>query len=143
MKRQAFGFISLLSLLLLAGSAIAQTSNLRASVPFNFTVGHKTLPAGTYNIGAISGAPQILLMQARDGNSSMMVASNAAENSKPSNKTKLVFNRYRDQYFLAEIWVEGATRGRQLQKSSREKELAKDLASNLTRQQFEVVASLY
>ena len=54
MKRQAFSLISLLSLLLVAGSAIAQTSQVRANVPFNFTVGDKTLPAGTYDIGAIS-----------------------------------------------------------------------------------------
>ncbi len=143
MKRQAVSLVSLLSLLLVTGSAIAQTSNLRANVPFNFTAGEKTLSAGAYTIGAISGAPQILLLQAQDGATRMMVASNAAENHKPANKTKLVFNRYRDQYFLAEIWEEGAARGRQLQKSNREKELAKELASDLTGQQVEVVASLY
>jgi hypothetical protein len=143
MKRHAFSLISLLSLLLVTGSAIAQTSNLRANVPFNFTAGEKTLPAGMYDIGSISSDRKILLLQARDGTSSMMVGSNAAEANKGADKTKLVFNRYRDQYFLAEIWVEGATRGRQLPKTSREKELAKELAQDLTHQRVEIIASLY
>jgi len=143
MKRQVFNLISLLSLLLVAGLAIAQTGNVHANVPFSFSVGRRTLPAGTYNIGPISSGSMVLLVQGRSGNSSMMAGSNAAESNKAADKTKLVFRRYRDQYFLAEIWVEGATRGRQLPKSSREKELAKELATDLTHQRVEVVASLY
>jgi len=97
---------------------------------------------GTYSIGAISSDAKTLLVQARGG-SGVMVGSNAAESLTPASKTKLVFNRYRDQYFLAEIWVEGATLGRRLLKSSREKELSKELAADLTHQPVEVVASLY
>jgi len=144
MKRHALSLISLLSLLLMAGSAIAQTSNVRANVPFNFTVGSKALPAGTYDIeGLSSSGANMLLVQARDGSGRMIVGSNAAESVNGANKTKLVFNRYRDQYFLSEIWVEGATHGRQLPKTSREKELAKELAQDLTNRRVEIVASLY
>jgi len=142
MKRQALSLISLLSLLLVAGLAIAQSNNVRANVPFSFTVGSETLPAGTYDIRAMSSDPKVLLVQAQGG-SSIIVGSNAAESLKGAEKTKLVFNRYRDQYFLAEIWVQGATRGRQLPKTSREKELAKELAQDLTHQRVEIVASLY
>jgi hypothetical protein len=142
MKRQALSLISLLSLLLVAGLAIAQTGHVRANVPFNFTVGSKTLPAGTYDIRASSG-PEVLLVQAQGGGSSIIVVSNATESLKGADKTKLVFNRYRDHYFLTEIWVKGATLGRQLPKTSREKELAKDLAQDLTHRRVEIVASLY
>ena len=142
MKRQALSLISLLSLLLVAGLAIAQSNHVRANVPFSFTVGSETLPAGTYDIRAMSSDPKVLLVQAQGG-SSIIVGSNAAESLKGAEKTKLVFNRYRDQYFLAEIWVQGATRGRQLPKTSREKELAKELAQDLTHQRVEIVASLY
>jgi hypothetical protein len=143
MKRQAFSLISLLSLLLVAGSAIAQTVHVRANIPFNFAVGSKTLPAGTYDVGTIDNINnKILLLQARDGNASMMVNSNAAENLEPADKTKLVFNQYGNRYFLAQIWVNGATRGHQLPKTSREKELARDVAQNLTHQRVEIVASL-
>ena len=143
MKRQAPSLISLLSLLLVAGLAIAQTSNVRANVPFNFAVGSKTLPAGTYDIGAISSDPKMLLVQAQGGGSSMMVGSNSAENPKGAERTKLVFNQYGSKYFLTEIWVEGATLGRQLPKTSPEKELAKELAQDLTHPRVEIVASLY
>jgi len=143
MKRQAFSLISLLSLLLVAGSAIAQTVHVRANIPFNFAVGNKTLPAGTYDVGTIDHRDgKILLLQARDGNASMMVGSNAAENLKPADKTKLVFNQYGNRYFLSQIWVAGETRGHQLPKTSREKEMARDLAKDFTQQRVEIVASL-
>jgi hypothetical protein len=143
MKRQTFSLVSLLSLLLVAGSAIAQTVHVRANIPFNFAVGSKTFPAGTYDVGTIDGRDsKMLLLQARDGNSSMIVGSNAAEHFKPADKTKLVFNQYGSRYFLSEIWVNGATRGRQLPKTSREKELAKDWAQDLTRRRVEIVANL-
>jgi len=143
MKRQAFSLISLLSLLLVAGSAIAQTIHVRADVPFNFAVGDKSFPAGTYDVGSIDNVnTKILRLQARDGNSSMMVGSNAAENLKPANKTKLVFNRYGNRYFLSQIWVAGERRGHQLPKSSREKETARDVAQNLTQGRVEIMASL-
>jgi hypothetical protein len=143
MKRQAFSLISLLSLLLVAGSAIAQTVHVRGYVPFNFAVGNKTFPAGTYEIGTMDHHDsKILLLQARDGSASMMLNSNAAESLKPADKTKLVFNQYGSRYFLSEIWVNGETRGHQLPKTSREKELARDVAQNLTHQQVEIAASL-
>jgi hypothetical protein len=144
MKRQAVSLISLLSLLLVAGSAIAQTIHVRANIPFNFAVGNKTFPAGTYDVGTIgNGNTKVLLLQSRDSNSSMMVGSNATQNLEPANKTKLVFNQYGDRYFLSQIWVVGETRGHQLQKSSREKEVATELAKDRTQQRVEVLASLY
>ena len=142
MKRQAFSLVSLLSLLLVAGSAIAQAVHVRANIPFNFAVGSKTLPAGTYDVGTIDGTSNMLLLQARDGSSSTMVGSNAAQNLKPADKTKLVFNQYGSRYFLSEIWVNGASRGRRLPATSREKELARDMAQDLTHRRVEIVASL-
>jgi hypothetical protein len=143
MKRQAFSLISLLSLLLVAGSAIAQTVHVRANIPFNFAVGSKTFPAGTYDVGTIDHHDsKILLLQARDGDASMMLNSNAAQNLDPADKTKLVFNQYGNRYFLSQIWVAGETRGHQLPKTSREKEMARDVAQNLTQGRIEIVASL-
>jgi hypothetical protein len=143
MKRQAFSLISLLSLLLVAGSAIAQTVHVRANIPFNFAVGNKTLPAGTYDVGSIDiHNGKTLLLQAGDGSASMMVNSNAAENLNPADKTKLVFNQYGNRYFLSQIWVAGETRGHQLPKTSREKEMARDVAKDFTQRRVEIVASL-
>src|SRR5215469_13914902 len=141
MKRQAVSLVSLLSLLLVAGSAFAQTIRVSGDIPFNFVVGSKTYPAGTYEIASIDSTnSKTLLLKTRDGNACAMINSNAAESLKPADKTKLVFNRYADQYFLSQIWVNGETRGHQLQKSSREKEVAKDMARNLPQERVEVLA---
>jgi hypothetical protein len=143
MKRQAFSLMSLLTLLLVAGSAIAQTVHVRAEIPFNFAVGSKTFPAGTYDVGTMgSGDSKTLLLQSRDANASIMVNINAAETLKSADKTKLVFNQYGNRYFLSQIWVAGETRGHQLPKTSREKEMARDVAQNLTQGRVEIMASL-
>jgi len=141
MKRQVLSLISLLSLLLVAGSAIAQSNRVAAKVPFGFMVANRSLPAGAYSVQPLSARNDgELLLRSEDSSASMIAISNAAESHKPANKTKLVFNRYGDQYFLSEIWVEGATRGRQLPETSREKEVAKELAQNTARQRVEIVA---
>ena len=143
MKRQALSLVSLLSLLLVAGSAVAQTVHVRADVPFNFAVGSKKYPAGAYSIGTIGDRDsRILILQAVDGKESMAIISNAAQNRTPADRTKLVFSRYGDQYFLSQVWLDGATRGRQLPKSSREKEVAKTMARSVAAEQVEVVASM-
>ena len=143
MKRQAFSLVSLLTLLLVAGSAFAQTVHVRGNIPFNFAVGNKTFPAGTYDIRTISsGDSKTLRLRSQDNNASVMVNSNAAETLKPASKSKLVFNHYGKRYFLSQIWVKGETHGRQLPKSSREKEMARDVAQDLTNRPVEIVASL-
>lgn len=144
MKRQALSLICLLSLLLVAGSAIAQSGSVRSNVPFDFTVGGKSLPAGTYTIDKVGRSPENLLLQSQDGKMQMIVGSNAAETLNGADKTKLVFNRYKDQYFLSEIWVQGSTSGRHIPKTKREKELAKELArANLNSDRVEIVAALH
>ena len=143
MKRQAFNLVGLLTLLLVAGSAIAQSNRVVANVPFGFTVANNSLPAGTYSVQALSSRDnRSLLLRGADGSSSMIISSIAAQSHEPAAKTKLVFNRYGDQYFLSKIWVEGATLGRELPKTSREKEVAKAMAQGPKPAQVEIVASL-
>lgn len=143
MKRQAVSLVILLSLLLVAGSAIAQTVHVRADIPFTFAVGDKTYPAGAYSIKTLGQRDdKVLLLRAEDGNANMAIFSNAAENRMPADKTKLVFSRYGKQYFLAQVWLNGETRGHQLPKSNREKEVAKTMAGNSAQERVEVVASL-
>ena len=143
MKQQAVSLVILLSLLLVAGSAIAQTVHVRADIPFNFALGNKTYPAGAYSIGTLGDRDgKVLLLRAEDGTACMAVISNAAENRTPADKTKLVFSRYGNQYFLSQVWLSGSNRGHQLPKSNREKEVAKAMARNSAQERVEVVASL-
>jgi hypothetical protein len=144
MKRQALTVASLLSVLLVAGSALAQTNTIRANVPFSFTIGEKTVPAGTYMVGRLGHSPELVILRTGDGKPCTILTSNSVENRHGANKTKLVFNHYKDQYFLSEIWIEGATSGRRMLRSTRETELARELAAaEVSSGRVEIVAALY
>jgi hypothetical protein len=56
----------------------------------------------------------------------MLIMGNHATSAVPSETSRLVFRRYGDQYFLAQIWMAGETSGHELPISRREAELAKN-----------------
>jgi hypothetical protein len=55
--------------------------------------------------------------------------SSTISHTSPADKGKLVFRRYADQYFLAEVWSAGDISGRQLMKSKQERAIERELAS--------------
>src|ERR1700739_4120149 len=101
MKKQARTLLAVLSLLLAAGSAFAQTIHVKAYIPFNFIVGQKALLAGVYTIDSLSlsSGGRILLIGGEDGKAKMMVNTNSAESLEASGQTKLVFRRYEGRYW--------------------------------------------
>ncbi len=128
MKKQALSLIGVLSLLLVAGSAFAQ-STVQSSVPFNFTVGDMTLPAGDYTISPV-GISGTVLIKGAEKNAVKLATLNNVQALNRAERTKLVFHCYgRSHCFLYEVWVAGQSRGRQLPKSPAEKELTASLAS--------------
>jgi len=128
MKRQIVSLLGVFGLLLVAACANAQSLKVTANVPFNFVVDKATLPAGAYSIESISSAASsTLLIQNSDARIQMAVLPNSAQSLNPSESTRLVFHRYADHYFLAQIWVSGNTSGRQFRRSSREAELANNI----------------
>lgn len=133
MKKHALTFVGVLSLLLAAGSALAQTQKIRADVPFNFTVNRATLPAGQYTISNLGRGNSTLLLQSEDGKTVRMVNSNRAESLNAADQTKLIFHCYgRDHCFLYQAWVGGMNHGVELPRGSIEKELAANLGSRDT-----------
>jgi hypothetical protein len=130
MKKQVLTLVGVLSLLLVAGSAFAQSGQIRANIPFNFTVSHTTLPAGTYSVSTTGGTDSILVIKGANGNAMKLVASNHVQATKNSDRTKLVFRCYGDRYFLAQVWTRGSQMGRELPKSTLESEIAMDAAAH-------------
>ena len=123
MKKQLF---VLLGLGLLVGmSAYAQTLNLKADVPFNFIISGATLPAGEYTIKGL-GAGSAIAVRGPNPKASLFVLSHRCSSTGAAKQSKLVFHRYGDRYFLAQLWVAGRDSGRQLPKSPREMEVARD-----------------
>ena len=124
MKNQLFALIGL-GLLLATASAYAQTGVVKANVPFNFIVYKTQIPAGRYTIqplGTLSS--NAMTIESSDGKVVKAFLPTACESSLAQEKTKLVFHRYGDQYFLAQIWTEGNNRGSELPKTEREQEVA-------------------
>jgi hypothetical protein len=130
MKKQALTLVGVLSLVLAAGSAFAQSGEIRANVPFSFVVNHMELPAGQYSITTIGGGNEILVLRGLNNKTVQLVNANSAQANKPADRTKLVFRVYGDRYFLSQIWTAGNERGREMPKSSLESETAMDRASH-------------
>lgn len=131
MNRKSFWFVIMLGVLLplMATSIAAQTSReLMANIPFDFTICRNQLPAGKYKVQSITSAnPNALLIRSEDNRSSEIVCTKDVQSRKPATSGKLIFNRYGDQYFLSELWLQGALTGSQLVKSEKEEALIREL----------------
>lgn len=99
--------IALLTLasILSAGTALAQSYEVRATVPFDFTVGNKLLPAGNYTITSVSDNT----IEIRNREEHVAVQALALADSNQSKTGKLVFDKYAGQYFLREILCDTAS----------------------------------
>ena len=97
----------------------AVSEELRAEIPFSFTVNKAVLPPGTYRVDVDNEAGMIEL---RDMGHAAFALGIPFDDSRVR-EAKLVFHRYGDQYVLREIWT-GAGIGRDLPEPRREKELA-------------------
>ena len=91
----------------LAINAHAQTK-LTASIPFAFSAGKTTLPAGKYTITVLNPASDRKILQIRslDGRSSAVVLTTGII-GKASENAKLVFERYADRYVFAKAQMAG------------------------------------
>lgn len=143
MKNTLCRIAGILALAFLVTSQVARAQEpVVANIPFQFTAGEMTLPAGEYRVQKVSDSSSALqLIRSTDGKGAAMVVTFAASVNSPQAKSKLVFNRYGDHYFLTQVWSGGSSRGRQLRKSAKEKEQAL-AARNETRDQVTIVARL-
>ena len=110
------------ALLLAATATFAQTKegDVTADVPFAFVVAGKSLPAGHYIVSHLNDS---LRIHDRD-NQGLFVPIHSTQRSAHDNATKMVFHRYGNTYFLAEIWIGGSAFGRATFPTQAERELA-------------------
>ncbi len=108
-------------------SAQAQTASNRidVKVPFEFMVADQKFPAGEYSISRAQpqSGDTILLIRSRKGHDLITRLTIPVETLLPKDKDKVVFQRYGDQYFLAQIWPAGSTAGRALVRSHSQEEI--------------------
>jgi hypothetical protein len=126
MNKMMLKAITMLSLFITmaAASSFARTNEkLFFYVPFNFTVGSTNLPAGQYTIEPI-GIARLIIRNA-DGDAIGTAVTVNVQSSTTQKQSQLMFRRYGNQYFLAQIWTEGDNQGRELIQSQIEQELSK------------------
>jgi hypothetical protein len=99
----------IVSSILGAGMASAQTYAVQATMPFNFTVANKVLPPGTYKIVPVTDG--VVEIKSQDKQVSTLSAtspdtgadSDWLPSTQPENGGKLVFDKFGDQYFLRQV----------------------------------------
>ncbi|HYO89983.1 MAG TPA: hypothetical protein VEQ40_00015 [Pyrinomonadaceae bacterium] len=128
MKREILKSFAVLMLALSIVSLTAQAQSadqLKANIPFSFTIGNQTLPAGEYTVRYVNqnSGKNALLFKSLDGRTSRIVNMNTAQSSRAEVKASLVFNQYGDSYFLSEVWTGGDQYGLSLPKSRAERQM--------------------
>ncbi len=124
------GFSRLLAVLALVGisataSFAGSADRISLHVPFAFTVGKQVLPAGTYDVRPLSST-RVALVD-RENRRTTMILAMAAQAAEMATTAKLVFHRYGDQYFLAEVWTPERNQHHELYTSPAEQKLQKQL----------------
>jgi len=124
MKRTMMKATAALALAVTFGiaTAYAQTnSTLRADVPFNFNVGNRALPSGDCGVVIAEKVARIACADDQAG----IVGHEARTDA--TGMPKLVFHKYGNQYFLAEVWTD--SKGMILAETPAEKELRASAAT--------------
>jgi hypothetical protein len=133
----------LLTLLVVAGTARAQMpgTEIRASIPFEFTVRGETLPAGEYELMRVTDEPDALMLRKVNGQHEHIVFETEAMDMRDvARKSELVFNKYGDEYFLGEVVSAGEQTGRELAPSHAERTLRREMAKGEMRPDTVTVA---
>ena len=149
MKKQALKAVTMLVSIIalafmtaVATNAQSSRTSLRANVPFDFVVGDKTLAAGEYTVAAINQDSTGIKVSGKLNHQNAIRLSIPVEAKAEKNRAMLIFHRYGEQYFLAQIWMPGSSEGREMLKSKAERAAERELsrlASNRGRATAEVV----
>ena len=126
MKNNRFASLLVCGLLIgLAATSAQAQSPMKVNVPFDFTIVDTHLAAGQYTIVQASpqANPRALMVRNQDGIVRALSMGIRLESLKV-NEPKLVFRKYGNKYFLAEVWLSTGDAGTEIRKGSHERELA-------------------
>ena len=115
----------LLGVLTLGPSAQAQSAAriIKANIPFEFSVGERVLPAGSYSL--ISTAPVFLDLRDANGRIVVRVLTNSVETQQVPASPVLEFYSEGGRYSLAQVWRENQSIGQELPQSKSWAKMAK------------------
>jgi len=119
--------IALWTLVMLSSAAMAQglytlTSWEVASIPFNFVVGSRTLPAGTYTF-EVNLEKRMVIIESEDRHT-LMFHVNFGELLKTPAHGQVVFKHDGEAFILTKVRAQGSTTEAELMLGKREKHIA-------------------
>ena len=116
--------------MLAVASAHAQSgSRVEAHIPFDFAAGETKFKAGEYSVKRIS-KDALLLKSADQKTSAIVQAPESVSQTRNDSPERLVFHRYGNEYFLAQVWLSKGADGRAIYPSKTERQRARELARN-------------
>jgi hypothetical protein len=104
----------------LVAPAAAQ-SRAKADIPFNFTVGDKSLNAGEYTVEALS--PVMVALRDGAGKRQVIINGIRVESVENNGRARLLFLKVGDRYLLTQFWPNATDSGISVPKTQLEREL--------------------
>ena len=120
---------------LLAQTTVSQRL-MTVNIPFAFAVEDHSLPAGEYLVLTVTPERSIRIAST-DGKYSAIVNTLPNYANSPSEKSRLVFHRYGNEYFLRQVWTAGQNVARNPLSSKRATEI---VSSGIAPQTFTILA---
>jgi hypothetical protein len=131
MKKHLFTTMAIAMFITTIAVASARAQNaplVSVTIPFDFEVAGKTLKAGDYQV-RMEGSRSTLKIENRDSLHTTFVAISPLQRRDIQNESKLVFNRYGSQYFLAQIWIAGRSSGDEVRQGATERGIRRELTA--------------
>ncbi len=124
-------FIALVfALTFYASNAHAQiVGALEVNIPFQFHAGNAKLPPGKYIIRMLDDSDlTVMEIASADGTTSALFGVQQSDANSTPAKSELIFNKYGNRYFLAELFDEGNPSGSRVPKSRYEQKISQATA---------------
>jgi hypothetical protein len=127
-KLRSLSVIGAVVCTLATNPALSQVSTFRASIPFPFVVGNRTLPAATYVVQRFLGKPKagndigVIVMKATAPHVYKVIVTAPGEDRHAAHPqgSELIFTSFRGKQYLSRIWVAGDAVAHQLPNTSDE-----------------------
>ena len=101
------------------------TDDLEVNIPFQFHAGNAKLPAGEYRIHMLDSSDlSIMEISNKDGSASALFQVQETDAKATPNKDELIFNKYGNRYFLADVFEVGSSSGSRVLESQYEKRVS-------------------
>ena len=133
-RLSAFAAAIILSTTIVPSPALAKSKPkaYTIAVPFDFVVGNRTMPAGTYRFPLVFGSPTqndeaaVPAVRSENGRYYASTFTSVAEGEAPADGPKLVFSRAGNHPSLSQMWEQGNSVALKLNVAGTDTELAQD-----------------